>query len=362
VARHAQSLVVQDTRNDDRHFDAVQQQADVELRSMICVPLRSQQGMMGVLQVVDTQVGRFSATDLVLLEPLAASVAIAIENARLYAQAQQEIAERTRVEEALRERTVELQERNEELDAFAHTVAHDMKGMLTRLIGFAETLSDDCTVMSGDAIHDYANVIVQSGRQINNIVNELLLLARVRKTEVQIEVIDMAHAVDQALQRLDILIEERQARVIVPPADTWPNVLGYDLWVQEIWVNYLSNAIKYGGAVPCVELGFSECGVGDAAQIQCVFDEAALSGHPSLPADVSMVCFWVRDNGSGLTAQQQLQLFVPFVRLDHARAIGNGLGLSIVQRIVDKLGGGLGVKSEVGKGSTFSFTLPKAAD
>jgi signal transduction histidine kinase len=71
-----------------------------------------------------------------------------------------------------------------------------------------------------------------------------------------------------------------------------------------------------------------------------------------------VIRFWVRDNGPGLTEAAQAHLFAPFTRLDQARAEGHGLGLSIVRRIVDKLGGDVGVDSQVGQGSTFSFTLP----
>jgi two-component system sensor histidine kinase/response regulator len=74
-----------------------------------------------------------------------------------------------------------------------------------------------------------------------------------------------------------------------------------------------------------------------------------------------MVRFWVRDNGSGITPEDQARLFVPFTRLSQARAGGHGLGLSIVRRIVEKLGGQVWVESQVGQGSVFCFTLPGAA-
>jgi len=73
-----------------------------------------------------------------------------------------------------------------------------------------------------------------------------------------------------------------------------------------------------------------------------------------------MVRFWVRDNGHGLSPEEQARLFTPFTRLDQARAKGHGLGLSIVRRIVEKLGGQVGVESLVGQGSSFFFTLPGA--
>ena len=129
-------------------------------------------------------------------------------------------------------------------------------------------------------------------------------------------------------------IAERQAEIIIP--DEWPRALGYEPWVEEVWANYISNALKYGGHPLRVELG----------------------------ADVEpdgMVRFWVRDNGDGIAEEERARLFTPFTRLDkNSDRKGHGLGLSIVKRIVEKLGGRVVVESEAGQGSTFSFTLPSA--
>ena len=97
----------------------------------------------------------------------------------------------------------------------------------------------------------------------------------------------------------------------------------------------MSNALKYGGQPPRVELGATE-------------------------QEDGTVRFWVRDNGHGLTPEEQARLFTPFTRLDQVSAKGHGLGLSIVRRIVEKMGGQVGVESQVGQGSTFVFTLPMA--
>jgi PAS domain S-box-containing protein len=102
VVSHGEGLIVPDTRVDKRHFKGVDKQLGLEMRSMLSVPLRAKQEVIGALQVVDTEPDRFSDRDLMLLEPLAATAAIAIENARLYEQAQKEINERKRVEAALR--------------------------------------------------------------------------------------------------------------------------------------------------------------------------------------------------------------------------------------------------------------------
>jgi signal transduction histidine kinase len=129
------------------------------------------------------------------------------------------------------------------------------------------------------------------------------------------------------------LIEDHRAEIILP--ERWPVAVGYGPWVEEIWVNYLSNAIKYGGRPPQVEIG---------ATIE----------------KEGWVRYWVRDNGEGLSSAEQARLFTPFERLHQASVEGHGLGLSVVRRIMEKLGGRVGVESEEGEGSTFYFTLPGA--
>jgi signal transduction histidine kinase len=231
----------------------------------------------------------------------------------------------------LRQLNAELQARNEELDAFAHTVAHDLKNPLTRVIGFAEILETDYATLSGKELGRYLHTIVRSGHKMNSIIDELLVLAGVRKGEVEMRPLDMANIVAEALQRLSPMTKEYQVKVTLP--HTWPAALGYAPWVEEVWVNYLSNSIKYGGQPPYVELGATVQADGD-------------------------VCFWIRDNGDGIPPEEQARLFIPFTRLDQTRPKGHGLGLSIVQRIVEKLGGQVGMESKVGQGSVFTFTLP----
>ena len=244
-----------------------------------------------------------------------------------------DITERERVEEALRQRTAELQALNEELDAFAHTVAHDLQNPLGLVIGFAETLEQDHATMPDEELGRYLHTIARNVRRVSSIVDELLLLSEVPKMEVQARPLDMARIVAEAQRRLTHMIEEYQAEII--SHETWPVALGYGPWIEGVWVSYLSNAIKYGGRPPRVELG---------ATVQ-----------PD-----GMVRFWVRDDGLGLTPEEQARLFIPFTRLNQVRAKGHGLGLSIARRIVEKLGGQVGVESEVGQGSVFSFTLSGA--
>ncbi|MEW5957412.1 MAG: PAS domain S-box protein [Chloroflexota bacterium] len=225
----------------------------------------------------------------------------------------------------------ELRRLNQDLDAFARTTAHDLQNPLSLILNYAQLLKEEARLPEN---HDqYLSALLRNAHKMGSIIDELLLLAGVRKANVDIKPLNMGRIVGEAQQRLIHMIREYQAELILPPG--WPEALGYAPWIEQVWANYISNAIKYGGKPPRLQLGATERSDG-------------------------LVRFWIRDNGPGLTAEEQTRLFVPFIRLDQVRATGHGLGLSIVHRIVTRLGGEVGVESEgvPGKGSIFFFTLP----
>jgi sensor domain CHASE-containing protein/signal transduction histidine kinase len=319
VMEHKESAIISDAANDDRHFSGVDEQTRFQTHSLLAVPLQVRGSVIGVLEMVNKIVGPFAEDDLNLTEALAASVAVAIDNARLI--------------EKLRQYTVGLERQNAELDAFAHTVAHDLKNPLSGLNAFSTMIEIEGAEMTKEAILQDIHIITRNAQRMGNIIDELLLLASVRKQEqVQCKSLDMFPIVIEAKERLNSMIAQYRGEIAIP--DEWPVAIGYGPWVQEVWVNYISNALKYGGQPPRVELGAT--------------------------AQDGTVRFWVRDNGTGLTREEQKNLFTEFTRLHQVRAEGYGLGLSIVRRIVEKLGGDVGVESEVGKGSTFYFTLPSS--
>jgi len=232
-------------------------------------------------------------------------------------------------------REAELKQQNliEELDAFAHTVSHDLKAPLSLVTAYAHLLKEEARLP--DEHHHYLNAMIRSSRKMNNIIDELQLLAGVRKARVELKPLNMARIVAEAQQRLVHLIEEYEAQITAP--EDWPAALGYAPWVEQVWVNYISNAIQYGGQPPRLRLGATFRSDG-------------------------FIRFWARDNGPGLTPEVQRDLFKPFMQFDQVRAQGYGLGLSIVRRIIERLGGQVGVESEgiSGQGCTFFFTLRQA--
>jgi signal transduction histidine kinase len=291
------------------------------VRSYVSLPLIVQGKLFGSLNLEAMEPGVFGGEEIDIAHRVASSLAVAVCQARLY--------------ESVEHYCSELEVRNQDLAAFAHTVAHDLKDPLGIITGFSAALQEDYGTMPEAERLRCLAYITRSGFKMARIIHELLLLAEVREEEVEKVPLDMSDVVAEAQKHLHHIIDKQQAEIILP--DSWPVALGYAPWVEEVWVNYISNAIKYGGKPPYMELGATAQSDG---QIRC----------------------WVRDEGPGISPEDQKRLFTPFTRFTQQQVSGHGLGLSIVKRIVEKLGGQVGVESRMGQGCTFYFTLPAATD
>jgi signal transduction histidine kinase len=224
----------------------------------------------------------------------------------------------------------------DELDAFAHTVAHDLKNPIAVISMRAQLLRSMWESSDDAKLLQQVIELEKNTAQLNNIVDELLILAGVRRQTVPAQRVEMATVIHEALDRVENLVQQTKAEIEQP--SSWPAALGHAPWIAEVWMNYLSNAMKYGGDPPNIRLG-----------------------SESVPGR-KCVRFWVQDKGPGLSAEQQAQLFKQFSRVTESSAKGHGLGLSIVRRITEKLGGSAGVESQPGAGSRFWFELPTATD
>jgi len=234
----------------------------------------------------------------------------------------------------LLEKQHHLEEKNAELDAFSHTVAHDLKNSLSAIYNHAEFLRENLEQGITTEAQTDLHLILRHSQKMSDIIESLLLLAGTsRHREIYMEPVDMRIILDNAWVRVT---EFLSGDTVIRMPHHWPWALGYPAWLEEVWINYISNAVKYGGTPANVELGAKQRG--------------------------DWVEFWVRDNGPGLSAQEQQRLFTPFTRLHPQRADGHGLGLSIVERIMRKLGGKAGVRSAPGEGCQFYFLLPVKKD
>lgn len=317
VAEENEGTIVSDTSNDGRFYPKIDDDCGFVTTSILAVPIRLRNRVLGVLEVVNKQNGCFESMDMAYAQMLAASAAIAIDNAQLI--------------QTLRSKMEDLRAQNAELEAFDHTVAHDLQNPLALVVGFADLLQTEDVEISAEERARALNLLVQNAHRMSNIIQEMLMLASVRKHDVETHPLDMSEIVLSALDRLRFMMQQVNVRLILP--DSWPVARGYAPWIEEVWENYLSNALKYGGQRPHIELG-------------------------STVLPDGRIKFWIIDNGPGIDPAKHHLLFTPFTKLSEVRVTGHGLGLSIVRRIMEKLGGEVGVESQPDEGSTFSFILP----
>ncbi|MEZ4592573.1 MAG: GAF domain-containing sensor histidine kinase [Chloroflexota bacterium] len=316
VAQENEGTIVTNPAADGRFYPHIDQNSGFTTTSILAVPIHLRNRVLGVLEVVNKRDGRFQSQDLTYAQMLAASAAIAIDNAQLI--------------QTLRTKMEDLKTQNAELEAFDHTVAHDLQNPLALVVGFADLLRTSAHEIPADERERALELLGQNAHRMSNIIQEMLVLSSVRKRDVELHPLDMAQIVLGALDRLRFTMQQYNVRLILP--ESWPVASGYAPWIEEVWENYIGNALKYGGKPPQIELG-------------------------STVLPDGRIKFWVQDNGDGVDPEKLHLLFTPFTQLSQVRVTGHGLGLSIVRRIMEKLGGAVDVESHVGKGSTFSFIL-----
>lgn len=251
---------------------------------------------------------------------------------------------RLKIEIKLREKTqMELENKIAELDAFGHTVAHDLKNPLMVINMSIEALLREFKNYDNPKANKKLAFISDGTNHMISIIESILMLAGVKKIDPkEFGEFPVSESVNEALKRLEYNIETNDVKISKP--DNWPSVYGYAPWITEVWVNYINNAIKYGGnkaqqIKPVIELGYDNMG---NAKTQ----------------DNGYIRFWVKDNGEGIPKENTASLFREFTRLHTGDRNGHGLGLSIVKNVVEKFCGTVGVESDIGKGSLFYFTLP----
>lgn len=322
IIEQKEPVVVNDMRNNQLETNSLL--SELGMQAYVGVPIVYGGLCLGVLYALDKEPRNYSTNDIDFLATLASRAGAAISKVRLYEQLRS-------TNELLHNQATDLTVRNTDLNSFAHTVAHDLKNPLTSIIGFTELLLDEYATFSDPERLEFLGYIAQRSAKMRQIVDELLLMSQLHNRDVSLVPVDMRTIVAEACSRVQGIQDKRRAILHVPTK--WPAALGHAQWLEEVWANYMSNAIKYGGEPPEVWLGATE-------------------------ETNKTVRFWVRDNGAGLSTEEQKRLFLPFTRLHNDGQEGHGLGLSIVQRIVEKCGGHVGVESKPGKGSTFWFTLP----
>ncbi|HZH42950.1 MAG TPA: ATP-binding protein [Lysobacter sp.] len=256
------------------------------------------------------------------------AAALEVANARLEGVAEQ-------LEVRVERRTRDLAEANAELEGFARTIAHDLRAPLRNIEGYASALiEDEAPHLSADGA-EYTRRLVDSTRRLDRLITDLLAYSRLARTALEVEDVQLGPVVRQALADLAHDIDSTGARIDV--ATDLPAVRAHALTLQQVVVNLLSNAIRFVAPerTPEVRIGARREG--------------------------SHVVLSVSDNGIGIAPEHRERIFQVFERLhSEERYPGTGIGLAIVRKGVERMGGRVDLHSEPGRGSRFDVYLPAA--
>jgi signal transduction histidine kinase/HAMP domain-containing protein len=300
------------------------------VRETIRVPLMAEGRLLGSLSVGGEKPGNFGEETVNILREVADQLAVALRQAQLHDQVRQHAEE---LEERVRRRTAELQEINAELEAFAHTVSHDLRAPLRAMQGFAVALLEDLGDRLGEKGIEYTRRIWGAAERMDRLILDLLAYSRLSRMELKLQQVDLGPLVAMAVDQLEGEIRETGAQVDVE--GPLPDVLGQPEILLQVAQNLLSNALKFVAE-------------GTAPQVR-VWAEPR-------PGAVRL---WVEDNGIGVAPSNHERIFHVFERLHGVEQYpGTGVGLAIVRKAAARLGGSSGLESEVGRGSRFWVELP----
>jgi signal transduction histidine kinase len=290
--------------------------------SQILIPLRSEDRTLGTINFAKFADHAYTEEDMRIGYLLALQLSLAIRNALIL--------------EQLKQAHAQVEQRNRELDAYNHTIAHDLKTPLQAILTFSELIMFTQGKVLDDKGKDYLRYVIEATGRMGQMIDQLLQLARLREEIVVNPVMNVNAVVDLALARLRSNLDSSPIQITVQP--DLPPVLGQAQWIEEVFANLVGNAVKYiGKENPTPQI------------------------HVKGRVEGNLARYQVEDNGIGIEPSDQAKLFEMFSRVNpEFGADGLGLGLSIVRQIVTKLNGTVGVESVLGKGSTFWFTLPSA--
>jgi len=232
-------------------------------------------------------------------------------------------------------RTAELQLSNTQLEMFVYSIAHDLRAPLRSMQGFAQLLVEEHAANLNQKGRDYANFINTAAQTMDHLLSDLLAFSHMSQQKIELAPVALQAVVQSALAGCEQEIRERHARIeVVPPL---PAVLGHETMLRQVLVNLIGNAVKFvTGKPPTVRIWAEEARAG-------------------------MVRVWVEDNGIGIPAEFQERIFQVFQRLHTSKDYaGTGIGLAIVKKGVERMGGRVGVESNPGAGSKFWIELPQA--
>ncbi|NJO42263.1 MAG: response regulator [Cyanobacteria bacterium CRU_2_1] len=270
------------------------------------------------------------------------------------------------LEERVQERTAQLETANQNLEAFAYSISHDLQEPLRAILGFSQILVESQGDLSDPDNQLFLQRILIVSQQAIQLVQDLLSYSQLSRTELSLQPISLSLVVADVLSRLEPELRSRQAQVQVE--EPLGVVIGNRTVLVQVITNLLTNAIKFvaPGVQPQVRVWAEEI-VEDMETSRHENNEEMIAASSSLylPLAVSSkrIRLWVVDNGIGIPPEDHQRIFSVFVRLHGIEVYpGTGIGLAIVHKGIERIGGTVGVESQPGQGSRFWIELIKATN
>ncbi|MGE5399155.1 MAG: CHASE domain-containing protein [Ignavibacteriales bacterium] len=305
-----------------------------ELYSIMIVPLWVGSQVIGTISVFRISPGRpYTHNDKTFLEELSDRIAIAITNSRLHQEKLHEIEERTFTEDKLKKTLDELARSNKELENFAYVASHDLQEPLRMISSYTQLIAKRYKDQLDEKADQYIEFTVEGAKRMQQLIHDLLQYSRVATKGKEFALVNCNVIVKDVLTNLQISIKKNNAVIAY---NHLPKVMADDTQLMQLFQNLISNAIKFRSQKP------------PEIHIDAVEKE-------------NDWLFSVSDNGIGIDPQFNERIFVIFQRLHEREEYpGTGIGLAVCKKIVERHGGRIWIKSSVGEGSTFYFTLPKS--
>ena len=304
--------------------------AALGLNDGICFSLRISDRLLGVLTIWVDDFDTVSFEELTVVSEISQRVAIALQQAELLQTIQTHAQE---LEQKVSHRTQQLEEINQELRAFSYSISHDLRAPLRAIQGFATALEEDYGQHLDELGKQYTQRLANSAQQMEHLIQDLLTYSRLARTEIQKQQVNIFSIVEKVIKDLDSTIVETKAKIIVK--QPLLNVIGNRTILQQIVGNLLSNALKFVSQETIPQI--------------TIYTE--LRGK--------YVRLWVEDNGIGIEPQYRQRIFQVFERLHGNETYpGTGIGLAIVKKGTERLGGKVSFELASNGGSRFWIELP----
>ncbi|MEY2408881.1 MAG: two-component system, chemotaxis family, CheB/CheR fusion protein [Verrucomicrobiota bacterium] len=269
--------------------------------------------------------------------------------------AQKQLADRAgQLERLVAERTMELTESNKQLEAFVYSIAHDLRAPLRSMEGFSAVLVEEAGKSLSPTAQAHAQRINRSARFMDALLQDLLSFSRISQQHIELAAVHSEAVLRGVLLRLEKEIQD--AGALIETAGPWPAVLAHEPTLGQVLFNLISNSLKFVAPnnPPVVRIWMEERVAGPS------FTVSEKGRNDSGHAEESWIRFWVEDNGIGINPNHHEEIFRLFTRLNGERFPGTGIGLAIVQKGIERMGGRVGVESTPGRGCRFWLDLRKA--